>query len=160
MDIGCYCTDLGRLITGEHPDAITCSAHLHESGIDDYAAGTLVYPSGVINSFICGMTLQANNMALVLGEDGYVEVDVPWKPAVEGALHRVKGQKPPKQGGGGARREQKEFSLNAPKPLYALEADDFTATVLDGAPPAISAADSLSNMRVLDELRRQAGLPF
>jgi hypothetical protein len=32
--------------------------------------------------------------------------------------------------------------------------------VLDGAPAAVSEADTLGNMSVLDELRRQAGLDF
>jgi predicted dehydrogenase len=44
--------------------------------------------------------------------------------------------------------------------LYAYEADDFAAAVLDGRPPAVSEADTLGNMRVLDEIRRQVGLAY
>jgi hypothetical protein len=40
-----------------------------------------------------------------------------------------------------------------------MEADDFAATV-EGKPPRISEADSIGNMVVLDELRRQIGLEF
>ena len=38
--------------------------------------------------------------------------------------------------------------------------DDFAATVLDGAAPALTRDDTVGNMRVLDEIRRQIGLRF
>ena len=84
MDIGCYPVDLGRLITGEHPSSIQVSAHLHESGVDDYAAGTLTYPGGVVLSFVCGQRVQMNNVAVIGGDGGYIEVPVPWKPPARG----------------------------------------------------------------------------
>ena len=46
------------------------------------------------------------------------------------------------------------------KNLYAYEADDFAGAVLDHAAPAVSAADTLGNMGVLDEIRRQIGLRY
>ena len=51
-------------------------------------------------------------------------------------------------------------TVDATSELYALEADDFAATVIDGAPPALAAADTLGNMRVLDTMRQQIGLHF
>jgi D-arabinose 1-dehydrogenase-like Zn-dependent alcohol dehydrogenase len=50
--------------------------------------------------------------------------------------------------------------VDANKPLYALEADDFAAAVQDGRPPALSEADTIGNMTVLDEMRRQIGLAW
>ncbi len=47
------------------------------------------------------------------------------------------------------------FTIDAGKSLYALEADDFAATVLDGNPPRLDRRDSVGNMRVLEKLRRQ-----
>jgi hypothetical protein len=47
------------------------------------------------------------------------------------------------------------FMVSADRNLYALEADDFAATVFDGQSPRISRSDSGGNMRVLDELRKQ-----
>ena len=46
------------------------------------------------------------------------------------------------------------------KKLCGLTADDFAAAALDGKPPAISEADTMGNMKVLDEIRRQIGLVF
>jgi hypothetical protein len=50
--------------------------------------------------------------------------------------------------------------INAGTDLYAVEADDFAATVLNGKPACVSAADSIGNMVVLDEMRKQIGLRF
>jgi len=50
------------------------------------------------------------------------------------------------------------ITVNAPKPLYALEVDDMAAVIFDGAPPAVPEADSLGNMKVLDQLRREIGV--
>jgi len=50
---------------------------------------------------------------------------------------------------------KRAITVDAPKPLYALEADDFAAAVLEGAPPAASEADSIGNMAVLENMLRQ-----
>jgi predicted dehydrogenase len=50
--------------------------------------------------------------------------------------------------------------VDADMELYAIEADDFATAVLDGKPPALNEADTLGNMAVLDEIRRQIGLTF
>lgn len=162
MDIGCYCVDLAQLVLQREPTQIHVDAHLHESGIDDYAAGTLRFDDDAMLSFACGMSVQANNAAMICGDKGYIEIPVPWKPPVEQAQFIIDGQMPPRQdrSGGVTRREREVFSVDADKALYALEADDFAATVFDGRQAAILPEESLSNMRVLDELRRQAGLPF
>ena len=39
-------------------------------------------------------------------------------------------------------------------------ADEFAAAVFDGHPPRVTREDSIGNMRVLDEMRRQIGLEF
>lgn len=45
------------------------------------------------------------------------------------------------------------------RPLYALEADAFAAAVQGKAPPWIAPEDTLGNLRLLDVLREQAGVP-
>jgi hypothetical protein len=57
-----------------------------------------------------------------------------------------------------APRDQR--TADAGQELYALEADDFAATVQDGKPPRVPRELTLRNMSVLDEVRRQIGLQF
>ena len=44
------------------------------------------------------------------------------------------------------------------KPMYALEAESFAKAVA-GEDPWITKEDTLGNMRVLDKLRKQSGVP-
>jgi predicted dehydrogenase len=163
MDVGCYCINLSRLLAGEEPSAITAAAHMHERGVDDLLVATMKFPSGVLASFTCGMGVQADNTAYICGSEGYIENPVPWKPPPKQAAYTVARSTPPRQdlaAGVGPRPPRETRFLDAGSELYALEADDFAASVLDGKPPAVSEADSLGNMAVLDEMRRQIGLTF
>ena len=170
MDIGCYCVDFAGLIADAEPTDVHVNAHLHAKGVDDYAAGTIAFANGVVANFACGMTVQGNNAVMICGDAGYIEVPVPWKPPVSGAKYIIKGQIPPKQDQPGSTAVKpaaptpsptgEEHSVDAGMPLYGLEADAFAEAVLDGTTPWITRADSLRTARILDELRRQAGLAY
>ena len=161
MDVGCYCVNFCRAIAQSEPIAVHGVAHLHESGVDDFAAGAMEFPGGVLACFTCGMRVEADNTVSICGDCGYIEIPVPWKPPVNGAEFVVGHSAPPRMDRTpDASPPRQSFQVDAGKPLYALEADDFAATVLDGAPARVSEQDTLGNMRVLDELRRQVGVPF
>jgi hypothetical protein len=102
---------------------------------------------------------------MLCGSEGYIEIPIPWKPPAELATYIVSSSVPPRmdQAGagkaaapGGSPREVRHVPVSGT--LYGIEADDFAATVMDGRPPRLSRADTLGNMRVLDELRRQVGV--
>ncbi|MEX0886082.1 MAG: Gfo/Idh/MocA family oxidoreductase [Phycisphaeraceae bacterium] len=155
MDVGCYCISFARLLACCEPDVVQVAAHQHESGVDERAAGTLHFPGGVLSSFVCGMTVQADNTAYICGDEGYIEVPVPWKPPMHKARYVVAGMTPPRQDGGGTAPPRQVFEVDAARPVFALEADDFAAAVLDGAEPTVGREDSLGNMRVLEAMRQQ-----
>jgi len=163
MDVGCYCLSFCRLVAGAEPDRVLSAGKLHASGVDEWAAGTLGFPNGVLATFVCGMTVQADNTASICGSDGYIEIGWPWKPQ-RLASYTIGHSIPPRQdarpGHSAASPPRQQFTVGAKAELYALEADDFAATVRDGAPPAVTAEHTLGNMRVLDQIRRQIGLPF
>jgi predicted dehydrogenase len=149
MDVGCYCLSYSRLFAGAEPTAMQIHGHIHPRGIDDYAAGSLAFPGNILASFACGITVHADNTAYLHGTEGYIEIPVPWKPPVENAEFHIITP--------AGRRTQ---TVNAGRPLYALEADDFAATVLDGAPLRVPEAETLGNQACLDTLRKQMGLGF
>jgi predicted dehydrogenase len=159
MDVGCYCINFSRLFAGSEPNRIEVQGHVHETGIDDLAVGTLSFPNGVVASFTCGMSVQADNTAYLCGSDGYIEIPVPWKPPKENAEFTIARSTPPRMDSAGAAvptvppREKRAVSAGVD--LYAIEADDIAATILDGQVPRITRQDSIANMQVLDAMRRQ-----
>jgi predicted dehydrogenase len=160
MDIGCYCVDFTRLITGEDPNAIQAVGRLHPSGVDVAASGVLSYPNGVTATFSCGMDTQASNLAQICGTEGYIEVPVPWKPTTGNARWRLRKMTPPKQDGDKLPADPMDETIESETdtPLYALEADAFARAARGEVECFVTPADSLSNAAVLDELRRQVGV--
>jgi predicted dehydrogenase len=164
MDVGCYCLNLSRLLAGAEPLRSHAVGTLHPGGVDDSAAAVLAFPDGVTGSFTCGMSVQADNTAYVCGTEGYIEIPVPWKPPRENSEYSVVRGTPPKMDGpakaaaGPPPPQRQTRRVTAAKELYALEADDFAAAALDAVPPRLDRRDSVGNMRLLDELRRQLGV--
>jgi len=119
--------------------------------------------NGVLASFACGMSAQADNTAYLCGSEGYIAIPVPWKPPATAAEFIIARGTPPRMDGPvktPAVPPRETIAISAGGDLYGIEADAFAAVVFDGAPPAISEADTIGNMTVLDELRRQIGLQF
>jgi predicted dehydrogenase len=162
MDVGCYCVSFARLIAGAEPSAVHAVGHVHESGVDDLAAGTLTFPHGVVSTFSSGMSVQTDNSAFICGTEGYIQIPVPWKPPTDGSQIHIVRQTPPLMDGNAKPSAPPREAIAIPggRNLYAYEIEDFIATVLDGRPPAVTREDTLGNMRVLDEIRRQLGLAY
>ncbi|HEY4328219.1 MAG TPA: Gfo/Idh/MocA family oxidoreductase [Phycisphaerae bacterium] len=150
MDIGCYCLSYSRLMAGSEPESMQGHGHIHESGVDDYAAAVLKFPGDIVATFACGMTVHADNTACVMGDKGYIEVPLPWKPPSSDAVYTLVDST-------GSRHTT---MVSSHKHLYTPEADDFAASVIDGAPLRVSQAESLGNQHCLDVLRRQIGVAF
>lgn len=162
MDIGCYCIDLSRLLAGQEPEAVHAVAQLHESGVDESAAGVLRFPGGILATFTCGMNLHADNTAHICGTEGFIEVPVPWKPPSRGAMYHLRRATPPKMDGAAiaAPPQPETWTVDAGKDLYALQVDDFAAAVNGEREQRVTRDDTLGNMKVLDELRRQVGVQW
>jgi predicted dehydrogenase len=163
MDVGCYCIGFIRLLAGEEPLAMHAMGQKQAGGVDDRVAGMIQFPGGILGTFSCAMDTQADNTAIIAGSEGWIEVPVPWKPPVEKAVFTIARGTPPRMDTGGkvaAPWPRETIEINAGKALYALEADDFAATVLDAKPAAVSAEHSLGNMQVIDAMRRQIGVKF
>ncbi|MDF2378324.1 MAG: Gfo/Idh/MocA family oxidoreductase [Verrucomicrobiales bacterium] len=144
MDVGCYCIDLARSLTGQEPVRANGIAHLHEWGVDDYFAGSLAFPNGVLASFVCGMTLTTDQTTRLYGTEGWIEIPRFWKAAEGFTIHRPE-------------REPENIQLlpTSPlPPLYAIEADAF-AGVLRGAPNWNPRENTVGNLKVLEMLRNQ-----
>ncbi|HEY1683351.1 MAG TPA: Gfo/Idh/MocA family oxidoreductase [Tepidisphaeraceae bacterium] len=164
MDIGCYCISFSRLHAGCDPVEFHAVGHLHESGVDDWTAATMKYPNGVLATFTCGMAVQGDNTASICGTDGFIETAVPWKPPAQDAGFVIGHSTPPKQdfaaGKAPPAPPRQHKTVSSGQSLYAIEADAFAAAVAGEIPPFITESESLTNTRILQEMRRQIGLKF
>jgi len=146
MDVGCYCVNLCRAIAGAEPVETHAHAHIHDFGVDDYAVGNLKFPGGVLASFTCGMTLEADRRTVVAGSEGYLICEDPW--FCDGRLTLVRGE------------QREEIEVPASAGRYALEADELARLVREGGEPIVTPADSIGNAAVLEQLRASARLNY
>jgi predicted dehydrogenase len=145
MDVGCYPVSFARALTAAEPTTMHAIAHIHELGVDDYAVGTLRFGPNVLATFLCGMTVHTEWTTTVAGTEGHLTIENPWLG--KGPISVVRGD-----------NREEIIPPGSPGP-YATQLDRFADAVRTGCPPPISREDSLGNMRVLDDLRRQIGIP-
>src|SRR5258708_39162810 len=121
--------NFSRVIAGAEPTRLNVVGQLHPGGVDEMAAGVLQFPGGVAASFTCGMNAQADNTASICGDEGYIEIPVPWKPPVQNTIWNLAYSIPPRmdQASGVAppARPKETFRVDAGEGLCAVGADDF-----------------------------------
>jgi len=161
MDIGCYCLDFCRWLIGQclpedhepNPIDLCASAARHPGGVDENVLFKMRFGHDILAVGQAGMGVQMNNALRIGGTEGYLTIDVPWKPPQREAVIRVDGQTPPKMEGGGSAPGEQVHRVDADYPLFGLEAEAFADAALDGKPPFITRAETIGNHRVMDRLR-------
>ncbi len=86
LDVGCYPISMSRLIAGvasgepfAEPIETSGSAFISpESGVDEYAVGTLRFPRGVIAQVATAVQVDMDNRVTVFGSQGSLTVEKPW----------------------------------------------------------------------------------
>ena len=161
MDVGCYCISFARLMLGEPIDG-QATGNIHSTGVDDLCAGWLKFDGGVVAHFAVGTGVQADNTAYVCGDEGYIQIPIPWKPPVNRGEFVIAHSTPPKQdsssGVASAPPPRRAVVVEAPGDLYGIEADDFAAAVLDQKPIRVTREETLSVARWLERFRGQMKL--
>ncbi len=163
LDIGCYPVSIARSIAGAAIGrAFAEPLELHGTGrihpvaqVDEQAAATLTFPGGAIAQLACGTTTAREIAVKVYGTDGIIQVPVPFHPgnAAEGP-GRLIIQRPD--------AAAEEITCGAVADLYAIEADTVGDAIARGdrESAAMSLADSLGNMAVLDRWRAAVGMRY
>ena len=147
MDVGCYCVNFARALASAEPTDLYAAAHICDTGVDDYAAGTMHFPSDILCTFTCGMSLFADRTTFIGGTGGWLRIPFPWHS--DGMATLVKGLD-----------DEQPIAKPAPIGAYALQAEAVADLILNGTPTPASREDTLGNMAVLDQLRASAGLSY
>ena len=164
LDVGGYPVSMARLIAGAaigkpyaEPEQVLGTAHLGESGVDEWASAVLRFPGGVLAEVSCSVSLDQENVLRILGTKGRIEVPDFWfaggnRDVGPGRIELVRSG------------ERETISLNETRHLYSFEVDAAAEAILAGkqefAWPGMDWADSLGTLRVQDKWRKGAGLEY
>ncbi|QDY69098.1 aldo/keto reductase [Qingshengfaniella alkalisoli] len=164
LDVGCYPVSMSRLIAGTaagkpflDPVRVQGTAHLGQSGVDEWAAALLHFPNDIIAEVSCSVSLAQDNVLRIIGTKGRIEVPDFWFAGG-------------REGGTGVidiiRADGSKESVSVPESgwLYSFEVDAVGEAIRAGqkqfSAPGMSWDDTLGNLRVLDQWRTDAGLEF
>lgn len=163
LDVGCYCTSISRLIAGvaigqEISEPIDLSGEAligKESCVDEYAFAQARFPGDILAQLATGVQLEMEDEVCVYGSSGRLFLPSPWLPGKDGRIPSIvlvrSGQQSPEV-----------MRIDAPKELYALEADAVAAHIGQGQAsfPNMSWVDTLGNMRMLDRWLEAVGMSY
>jgi predicted dehydrogenase len=141
MDVGCYCVNLSRTVTGEEPVEVRALARMGPSGVDEQLAGTLRFPSGVIAQFDCALTMERREEYEIAGTDAYLKVPAAFLPGTADTViyeHRGRG-------------EVIEHRIPGVDE-YQLMVEHFADCVLHNLPVRYPPSEASQNMRTIQKL--------
>ncbi len=160
LDVGCYAVSFSRLIAGvaqgkdfADPTEVTGCGHLGETGVDEWAIGSLRFPGDIVAEVATGVRVTQDNDARIFGSEGVIRIPSPWVPARNGESTKIIVERDGKT---------EEIVIEPGNKLFAIEADTVAEFIpkRQAASPAMSWADSLGQMMTLDRWRAAIGLAY
>jgi len=142
MDVGCYCVNLARLVTGCEP--CRAAAVERRDGVDGTFVGVLEFPDGALATFECSMEREGREFAQIEGSRGTIELATPWFRGDEQPAFTLR------------RDGQEERVVTSSAYSYRLEVTDFVEAVRTGRTPRWPVEDAIANMAAIDALFRAA----
>lgn len=153
LDVGGYPVSFARLIAGfaegrpfAEPVQLSARGRLAPTGVDELATASLRFGSGITAELACATRYELGTRAVVYGDAGRLELPNPWLPRGDRLglesdliLHRDG-------------REPECIVVTTPRATYAIEAELVADALpaLEPSAPAMSSADTLGNMRVME----------
>jgi predicted dehydrogenase len=160
LDVGGYVISFSRLIAGlvegvpfAEPTTLTANGVIGPAGADEIASALLTFRSGFTAAVTTAVFHDAGTQTVVFGDGGKIVLPNPWIPSgqrqsLETSYAIFRDGRPPEI-----------ETIMTDKSTYAIEtelvADSLPAT--EAAWPAMSWADTLGNMRVLDAWQAALG---
>ena len=164
LDVGCYPVSMARLIAGSiegkpflEPDFVSGAGHLGQTGVDEWASALLKFPNGIVAEVSCSIMAEQDNTLRIIGAQGRIEVKDFWYASgQQGGTGKIEIFR-----SGGV---HETIEVEEGRWLYAFEVDAAGNAIREKrqefAPPGMSWADSLGNLRVLDQWRAAVGLEY
>lgn len=144
-DVGCYPLGLVRMVLGAEPETVCAWQHLGPTGVDEQVSAMLRFGCHVVAHVDCGFRAAYRTAFDIAGTEATLVVPSPFKPRQREELRLI-------------RNDREDLVVVDGPPLYGGELDDLAAAALDGAPQAVTLADSRENVRVILACLRSATL--
>jgi predicted dehydrogenase len=145
MDVGCYCVNVTRTMTGSEPFEAQAVATWTDRGVDAQLAGTLRFDGGVTAQIDCSLSMERREVFHVAGTDGHLEIANAFLPGTGDVTieeHHGRGE-PVRHAMAGADE-------------YQLMVEHFGECVVRGAPVRYPLREAAANMRTIEALYRSA----
>ncbi len=165
LDVGCYPVSMARLIAGvarnlpfAEPIELQAMGQLYPSAsgpVDEWATATLRFPGDIVAQLSTAVRFEQEESLRIGGSKGALVVSKPWYGAgAEAGESRIELYVD--------EALAQTWTIPTDRGLYAYEADVFAQAVQAGAVPhpAMSPADSLGTLAVMDRWRRAIGLSY
>ncbi|OGV35926.1 MAG: oxidoreductase [Lentisphaerae bacterium GWF2_49_21] len=162
LDVGCYCTSMCRLVAGvalgkdfAEPLSLKGFGHLGASNADEWAVASAKFDKGIVANLATGVAVNQENVVRIFGSEGYILIPSPWIPAREGGTTEIIVKR-------NDEKEPRKIQIQTGEWLYGIEADTVAEHLANKEAkfPAMSYADSMGNMRMLDMWRRELELVY
>jgi predicted dehydrogenase len=145
MDVGCYCVNVIRTMTGREPQMVSAYRLAGETGVDVRLAGVMLLPGGITAHFDCSLLDERRERCTVAGEEGYLEVEHAFLPGTADCeIREVRG-----------RDGVKVHRVNGVDE-YRLMVEHFSNALLQGTPLRYGPEEAAANMRVINALALSA----
>jgi predicted dehydrogenase len=166
LDVGGYPVSFARLIAGvvegmpfAEPTGLTANGLIGPTGADELASAQLTFRSGFTASVTSAVSYDVGTTAVVFGDHGKIVLPDPWIPGSrrQGLVSEMTVSRDG--------RDTEQVTVETDLATYAIEAELVRDTLpaIEAAWPAMSHADTLGNMRVLDNwqaaVRRHGRIP-
>lgn len=162
LDVGCYPLSMSGLIAGialqrsyAEPTHIQAMGQIGASGVDDWAVANLRYGENLVAQIATAINAEQEESLRIAGSKAALVVANPWygngQHAGVSRIDLIQDEV-----------LQQSWEVHADVGMYAAEAEMMARAISQGQIPypALSAADSLANARVLDQWRAQLGLVY
>jgi predicted dehydrogenase len=142
MDVGCYCVSGVRLLAGE-PERVSTEQVLGPTGIDMSLHAIMRFADDVVALFDCSFDLPLFQRLEVVGDEGSLLLEAPWRADWTGDLF--------------VRRDGEVTKVEfQAADAYLLELENFADAIAGTAPPLLGRADALGQARTIAALYRAA----
>ncbi len=150
-DIGLYCLNTVRALTGEEPVEISATIHSPAGDprfreVEDLVAFTLRFPSGIVASCTSCYSAHKHSELQVMGVEAWARLS---------SAFNYHGQKLTVSRRDGMREAETEYTLN-PSNQFALEIDHFAQCVRTGRKPRTGGAEGLTDQRLMTAIYESA----